>query len=78
MANYPSQASPIDNDYHPIDSGLEASNDHWGTQVAEASVSHLHPAGTFSRNTDSGDIINNVAKAIGVNPPANVIKFPKK
>lgn len=22
----------IDNDYHPVDSGLEATDDHWGTE----------------------------------------------
>lgn len=41
-------------------------------------VSKLHPAGTFIRNTESGDSINAVAKALGVSPPNNVIKFPKK
>lgn len=24
----------IDNDFHPVDSGLNATNDHWGTQLA--------------------------------------------
>lgn len=23
----------IDNTFHPVDSGLEATNDHWGTQL---------------------------------------------
>jgi hypothetical protein len=31
MADYPEQGSEIDNDYHPVDSGLDATNDHWGT-----------------------------------------------
>lgn len=73
---YPSQGSPIDNDFHPADSDLSATNDHWGTQVAD--VTPLHPPGTFARNTDGGDSVNAVAKALGVKPPANVIKFPKK
>jgi hypothetical protein len=32
--SYPSQGSEIDNDFHPVDSGLEATNDHWGTKLA--------------------------------------------
>jgi hypothetical protein len=27
-------AEIIDNDFHPIDKGTEATNDHWGTQLA--------------------------------------------
>ena len=45
-------------------------------QVAD--VVPLHPPGTFSRNTDSGDSINAVAKGLGIGPPNNVIKFPRK
>lgn len=78
MVNYPSQGSPIDNDYHPVDSDMSATDDHWGTQMAEASVSHLHPPGTFSRNVDKADVVNGVADRMGIKPPANVIKFPKK
>lgn len=78
MATYPSQSSPIDNDFHPVDSDMSATNDHWGTQVAEATVSHLHPAGTFSRNTQGGDIINGMAKDLGIKNPNNVVKFPRK
>lgn len=78
MVNYPSQASPIDNDFHPTDSGLEATNDHWGTKVAEASVTPLHPPGTFARNTQSGDVVNGMAQQLGIKNPNNVIKFPKK
>lgn len=70
----------IDNDYHPDDSGLEASQeDHWGTQMAEATVTPLHPAGTFSRNTQIGDAVNGLARDLGVRPPNNVIKMtPRK
>lgn len=67
----------IDNDFHPDDKGLRASQeDHWGTQLAD--VTPLHPPGTFSRNTQGGDVINGVANQLGIKPPANVIKFPKK
>lgn len=76
MVNYPSQSSPIDNDNHPVDSGLEASNDHWGTQLAD--VTPLHPPGTFARNTQGGDVINGMAKELGIKNPSNVVKFPKK
>jgi hypothetical protein len=48
------------------------------TQVAEASVSQLHPPGTFSRNTQGGDVVNGVAKTLGIGPPNNVIKFPSR
>lgn len=41
-------------------------------------VQPLHPAGTFIKNTNSGDSVNAVAKALNVPPPSNVIKFPKK
>lgn len=34
----------IDNDYHPIDRGLEATNDHWGTQLA-GDVVPIRPPG---------------------------------
>lgn len=64
----------IDNNFHPVDSGLNATNDHWGTQLAD--VVPLHPPGTFSRNTDGGDLVNGIAAKLGVKPPANVIKFP--
>lgn len=66
----------IDNDYHPIDQGMEATNDHWGTQVAD--VQQLHPAGTFSSNTQKGDAVNGLARDLGVKAPNNVIKFPGK
>lgn len=65
----------IDNDYHPVDSDMSATNDHWGTQVAD--VVPLHPAGTFSSNTQTGDAVNGLAKALGVKPPKNVLPFKK-
>lgn len=74
--SYPSQGTPIDNDFHPSDSDMSATDDHWGTQMAD--VTPLHPPGTFSRNTDGGDIVNGMASKLGIKPPANVIKFPKK
>lgn len=73
---YPSQGKEIDNDFHPVDSDMSATNDHWGTQVAD--VTPLHPAGTFSSNTQAGDVVNGLARDLGVKPPANVIKFPGK
>lgn len=30
----PASGKPIDNDFHPVDSDLSATNDHWGTQMA--------------------------------------------
>lgn len=32
--SYPSQGTPIDNDFHPVDSDMSATDDHWGTQMA--------------------------------------------
>lgn len=39
MVNYPSQGTEIDNDYHPVDSDMSATNDHWGTKLAGDVVS---------------------------------------
>lgn len=44
------------------------------TQVAD--VQNLHPAGTFNSNTQSGDVINGVARSLGIGPPNNVIRVP--
>lgn len=48
------------------------------TEQYAGDVTPLHPPGTFSRNTDGGDSVNAVAKALNIGPPANVIKFPRK
>lgn len=48
------------------------------TQQYAGDVTPLHPAGTFSRNTQGGDIVNGMAQALRIGPPNNVIKFPKK
>lgn len=48
------------------------------TQHYAGDVIPLHPPGTFSSNTQSGDVINGMAKALGVKNPPNVIKFPSK
>lgn len=48
------------------------------SNIQLADVVPLHPAGTFSSNTQTGDVLNGVARALGVSPPANVIKFPRK
>lgn len=29
--SYPSQGTPIDNDFHPSDTDMSATDDHWGT-----------------------------------------------
>ena len=50
--------------------------EHDGTQVAD--VVPLHPPGTFNSNTQIGDAVNGLAKALGVKPPNNVVKFPRK
>lgn len=42
----------IDNDFHPNDSGLEATNDHWGTQVAEVTQGPTGGGGQDSRAVD--------------------------
>jgi hypothetical protein len=44
------------------------------TQLAD--VTTLHPPGTFSRNTQGGDLVNGVAKELGIRPPANIIPVP--
>ena len=43
-----------------------------------ADVVRLHPPGTFEDNTRTGDVVNGVARALGVSNPANVIKFPRR
>lgn len=63
---------PMDVDTHPARQIPEA------TQSYAGDVLPLHPPGTFSRNTQGGDVINGVAKSLGVSPPKNVIKFPSK
>lgn len=35
MADYPSEGKVINNDYHPIDSDMSATEDHWGTVRSE-------------------------------------------
>lgn len=37
--SYPSQGTPIDNDFHPSDSDMSATDDHWGTKMAGDVVS---------------------------------------
>jgi hypothetical protein len=61
---------------HPVNNLREADGTPQGSQLAD--VTPLHPPGTFSRNTDGGDIINGMANRMGIKPPANVIKFPRK
>lgn len=46
-------------------------------QVA-GDVVPLHPPGTFARNTQSGDVINGMAKDLGVSNPNNVRQFPRR
>lgn len=66
--------SPMDPMDHPADSGH---NDNYNPgRVAD--VVPLHPPGTFSRNSDIGDFINTSAKAMGISPPNNVVKLPRK
>lgn len=63
----------------PMDPGDMAShNVPQATQHYAGDILPLHPPGVFSRNTDSGDTINAVAAKLGVKPPSNVIRFPKK
>lgn len=57
---------------------MQVSNVPQATQHYAGDVLPLHPPGTFARNTQGGDVINGVAKALGVSNPHNVIKFPKK
>lgn len=64
--------TPMDTIDHPARSMPQA------TQHYAGDVVPLHPPGTFSRNTDSGDSLNAVAKGLGMKPPANIIKFPRK
>lgn len=56
----------------------DAHNMPQATEHYAGDVIPLHPAGTFSHNTNVGDTINSIAKALGTKPPDNVIKFPKK
>lgn len=62
----------IDPTDHPANNMPQA------TQHYAGDVVPLHPAGTFSRNTQSGDVINGMANQLGVKPPKNIIKFPSK
>lgn len=61
-------------DPQPAHMGSQSST---GTQMAEATVTPLHPPGTFSKNTQIGDVVNSVAKTLGVPPPNNVIRLPR-
>lgn len=74
------QGDPTDPMDHPADGGHNDSHNpgRAGMQTADATVTPLHPPGTFSRNTDGGDSVNAVAKGLGMKPPANIIKFPRK
>lgn len=84
MATYPSQSSPIDNDYHPVDSDLSATNDHWGTKLAGDVVPLRPNSPTVNDYAQDRQIINrrsmdNIAKggAKAVDP-ANLAVFPRK
>lgn len=68
--------TPMDPIDHPAYNSKPATQHYDGTKLSD--VTPLHPPGTFSRNTDGGDSVNAVAKGLGVKPPANIIKFPKK
>lgn len=61
--------SPMDPDQH------EAHNMPTATQHYAGDIVPLHPPGVFARNTDGGDSVNAVAKALNMSPPNNVIKF---
>lgn len=63
---------PMNQEDHPAHDIPDA------TQQYAGDVLPLHPPGTFSRNTQGGDVLNGVAKTLGILPPANVIKFPSK
>lgn len=54
--------------------GKRSSVENGEFQVA-GDVVPLHPPGTFARNTDSGDIINGVARRLNIAPPNNVTPF---
>lgn len=66
------QGNPVDVQDHPTYDKPTA------TQHYAGDVLPLHPPGTFSRNTQAGDVINGLAQDLGVKNPKNVIKFPKK
>ncbi len=70
--------SPMDPEDHIADSGHNVAMGMNPGKAQYADVTTLHPPGTFARNTDSGDSINAVAKALKIGPPMNLIKFPKK
>lgn len=57
----------IDNDYHPIDKGLEATNDHWGTQLASNDVPTI-PIAPSIVPEQSPNL--NILKSIKDQPPA--------
>lgn len=71
MSDYPSQGTPMDVEDHPAYNKPDATEKYAGDVVP------LHPPGTFARNTQTGDVINGMAKDLGVKNPANVVKFPK-
>lgn len=52
MANYPSQGKEIDNDFHSVDSDMRATNDHWGTQLADVTPG---PSGGSGQTTQAAD-----------------------
>lgn len=66
------QGDEMDAKSHPANNVPQATEHYAGD------VQPLHPVGTFSRNTQGGDIINGMAQSLGVSNPPNVIKFPKK
>lgn len=82
MVTYPSQASPIDNDNHPVDSGLEATNDHWGTRLAGDVVSGDFPqsglGGAANQIRNQGAMRDIATKGPKVVDPSNLKIFPKK
>jgi hypothetical protein len=46
-------------------------------QMADATVTKLHPPGTFAKNALIGDVLNGVANTVGVSPPNNVTPMKK-
>lgn len=53
----------IDNDNHPIDQGLDAEPNHWGTQMAEATVTPLNPINSPADSKAwAGQILNQTRK----------------
>lgn len=42
----------IDNDYHPVDSDMSATDDHWGTQMADVTPG---PTGGSGQTTQAAE-----------------------